>query len=71
MCLICTNLYTQCVVFCCVPFCIQEALMAATRKKKDPADFNKISVAFVTFEHEESKTRCLQDYRYSRKPFCR
>lgn len=45
--------------------------MAATRKKQDPAALDKISVAFVTFEHEESKRRCLEDYRYSRKGFCR
>lgn len=45
--------------------------MAATRKKQDPGNFNQISVAFVTFEHEESKIRCLQDYRYSRSSFCR
>lgn len=49
----------------------QEALMAATRKKQDPAALDLISVAFVTFEHEESKRRCLEDYRYSRRGFCR
>ncbi|CAN0505982.1 unnamed protein product, partial [Ectocarpus sp. 12 AP-2014] len=49
----------------------QEALMAATRKKRDPAALESISVAFVTFEHEESKRRCLEDYRYSRRGFCR
>lgn len=45
--------------------------MAATRKKQDPAALESISVAFVTFEHEESKRRCLEDYRYSRRGFCR
>lgn len=45
--------------------------MAATRKKQDPAALDSISVAFVTFEHEESKRRCLEDYRYSRRGFCR
>lgn len=50
---------------------LQEALMAATRKKQDPAALDTISVAFVTFEHEESKRRCLEDYRYSRRGFCR
>ncbi|CAM9493483.1 unnamed protein product [Ectocarpus sp. 4 AP-2014] len=45
--------------------------MAATRKKQDPAALESISVAFVTFEHEESKRRCLEDYRYSRRSFCR
>ncbi|CAM9791928.1 unnamed protein product, partial [Ectocarpus fasciculatus] len=49
----------------------QEALMTATRKKQDPAALESISVAFVTFEHEESKRRCLEDYRYSRRGFCR
>ncbi|CBJ32340.1 conserved unknown protein [Ectocarpus siliculosus] len=49
----------------------EEALMAATRKKQDPAALESISVAFVTFEHEESKRRCLEDYRYSRRGFCR
>eukprot|EP00752_Nemacystus_decipiens_P003601 g3320.t1 len=49
----------------------EEALMAATRKKQDPAALDSISVAFVTFEHEESKKRCLEDYRYSRRGFCR
>lgn len=45
--------------------------MAATRKKQDPAALESISVAFVTFEHEESKRRCLEDFRYSRRGFCR
>ena len=45
--------------------------MAATRKRQDPAALDSISVAFVTFEHEESKRRCLEDYRYSRRGFCR
>lgn len=45
--------------------------MAATRKKQDPAALDSISVAFVTFEHEESKKRCLEDFRYSRRGFCR
>eukprot|EP00903_Cladosiphon_okamuranus_P011141 g10515.t1 len=49
----------------------EEALMAATRKKQDPAALDSISVAFVTFEHVESKRRCLEDYRYSRRGFCR
>lgn len=45
--------------------------MAATRKRQDPGALEVVSVAFVTFEHEESKRRCLEDYRYSRRGFCR
>lgn len=55
----------------CAPLDSQEALMTATRKRQDPAALDSISVAFVTFEHEESKRRCLEDYRYSRRGFCR
>eukprot|EP00904_Undaria_pinnatifida_P008352 jgi/Undpi1/4647/HiC_scaffold_18.g08001.m1 len=49
----------------------EEAVMAATRKRQDPGALEVVSVAFVTFEHEESKRRCLEDYRYSRRGFCR
>ena len=45
--------------------------MAATKKKQDPAKLDIVSVAFVTFEHEESKRRCLEDYRYSQSTFAR
>ncbi|CAM9304895.1 unnamed protein product, partial [Pylaiella littoralis] len=49
----------------------EEALMAETRKRQDPAALDSISVAFMTFEHQESKRRCLEDFRYSRRAFCR
>lgn len=49
----------------------KEALIAETRKKQDPEKLDVISVAFVTFEHEESKLRCLEDYRYSQTTFGR
>lgn len=49
----------------------KEDLIAKTLKKQDPAKLEVISVAFVTFEHEASKLRCLEDYRYSHTAFGR
>ncbi|CAM9337762.1 unnamed protein product, partial [Discosporangium mesarthrocarpum] len=48
-----------------------EKLRVEANAKVNPEIVESISVAFVTFENEESQQRCLDDYRYSRSSLCR
>lgn len=40
-------------------------------KGADPASMDKVDAAFVTFEHEESAYRCMDDFRNSKSGFAR